>query len=155
MSLTLSSPLLVVADRLSNTTYPFTKAMERGSALTVVPFNQGSVPDGLSSTIYVPRSEWIPTTSSLSPQYQKWLRNRHRIMLVNLLRILGEVRIEKASRQFVMRPTQVILPLSPNHGLFVDYIHNRSIIEDLPGDALPTLEPRKLGRVSIYVWLGP
>jgi fatty acid synthase subunit alpha, fungi type len=39
-------------------------------------------------------------------------------MLVNLLRILGAVKTKKASRHFVTRPTQVILPLSPNHGLF-------------------------------------
>jgi hypothetical protein len=42
----------------------------------------------------------------------------HRIMLVNLLRVLGAVKTKKASRRFVTRPTQVILPLSPNHGLF-------------------------------------
>jgi fatty acid synthase subunit beta len=42
----------------------------------------------------------------------------HRIMLVNLLRILGAVKNKKAIRHFVTRPTQVILPLSPNHGLF-------------------------------------
>ena len=41
----------------------------------------------------------------------------HRMMLVNLLRILGAVKNKKASRHFVTRPTQVILPLSPNHGL--------------------------------------
>ena len=42
----------------------------------------------------------------------------HQIMLVNLLHILGAVKSKKASRQFVTRLTQVILPLSPNHGLF-------------------------------------
>ncbi|OBZ74861.1 Fatty acid synthase subunit alpha [Grifola frondosa] len=42
----------------------------------------------------------------------------HRIMLVNLLRLLGAVKIKKVSLHFVTRPTQVILPLSPNHGLF-------------------------------------
>jgi fatty acid synthase subunit alpha len=42
----------------------------------------------------------------------------HRMMLVNLLRILGAVKNKKASRHFVTRPTQDILPLSPNHGLF-------------------------------------
>jgi fatty acid synthase subunit beta len=42
----------------------------------------------------------------------------HRIMLVNLLRILSAVKAKKASRHFVMRPTQVIIPLSPNHSLF-------------------------------------
>ena len=42
----------------------------------------------------------------------------HRIMLVNLLRLLGAVKQKKASCNFVTRPTQVVLPLSPNHGLF-------------------------------------
>jgi hypothetical protein len=37
-----------------------------------------------------------------------------RMMLVDLLRILGAVKNKKASRHFVTRPTQVILPLSPN-----------------------------------------
>ncbi|KAL1699974.1 hypothetical protein EV121DRAFT_273398 [Schizophyllum commune] len=41
----------------------------------------------------------------------------HRIMLVDLLRILGAA---KSSLQFVTRPTQVILPLCPNDGLFVN-----------------------------------
>lgn len=43
----------------------------------------------------------------------------HRMMLVNLLRILGAVKNKKASRHFVTRPTQVILPLSPNHARLV------------------------------------
>ena len=42
----------------------------------------------------------------------------HRMMLVNLLQILGAVKNKKAIRHFVAWPTQVILPLSPNHGLF-------------------------------------
>jgi 3-oxoacyl-ACP reductase-like protein len=36
----------------------------------------------------------------------------------NLLRLLGAVKQKKAARHFVTRPTQVVLPLSPNHGLF-------------------------------------
>lgn len=39
-------------------------------------------------------------------------------MLTNLLRLLGAVKSKKAARRFVTRPTQVILPLSPNHGIF-------------------------------------
>ena len=37
-------------------------------------------------------------------------------MLTNLLRLLGAVKVKKAARSFVTRPTQVVLPLSPNHG---------------------------------------
>ena len=40
------------------------------------------------------------------------------MMLVNLLRTLGAIKNKKTSRHFVTRPTQVILPFSPNHGLF-------------------------------------
>ena len=42
----------------------------------------------------------------------------HRLMLTNLLRLLGAIKVKKAARQFVTRPTQVVLPLSPNHGIF-------------------------------------
>ena len=34
------------------------------------------------------------------------------------LRLAGAVKNEKASRNFITRPTRVILPLSPNHGFF-------------------------------------
>lgn len=42
----------------------------------------------------------------------------HRLMMTNLLRLLGAIKIKKAARKFVTRPTQVVLPLSPNHGTF-------------------------------------
>lgn len=42
----------------------------------------------------------------------------HCIMLVNLLQLLSAVKVKKASKQFVTHPTQAILPLLPNHGLF-------------------------------------
>ncbi len=41
-----------------------------------------------------------------------------RIMPVNLLRLLGVIKTKKATRQIVTRPMQVVLPLSPNHGLY-------------------------------------
>lgn len=42
----------------------------------------------------------------------------HRIMLTNLLRILGAVKVQKANRGYETRPAQVVLPMSPNHGTF-------------------------------------
>ena len=44
----------------------------------------------------------------------------HRVVLANLLHLLGAVKIKMAStgKHFVTRPTQVILPSSPHHGLF-------------------------------------
>lgn len=42
----------------------------------------------------------------------------HRIMLTNLLRLMGAVKTQKASRGYDTRPAQCLLPLSPNHGTF-------------------------------------
>ena len=42
----------------------------------------------------------------------------HRLMLVNVLRLLGRVIRNKKERHMSCRPIQVLLPLSPNHGTF-------------------------------------
>jgi fatty acid synthase subunit alpha len=42
----------------------------------------------------------------------------HRIMLTNLLHLLGFIKKHKLSRGYDTRPSQVILPLSPNHDTF-------------------------------------
>ncbi|KAJ9660489.1 hypothetical protein H2201_006911 [Coniosporium apollinis] len=42
----------------------------------------------------------------------------HRLMLVNVLRLLGRVIKNKKERHINCHPTQVLLPLSPNHGSF-------------------------------------
>jgi hypothetical protein len=44
----------------------------------------------------------------------------HRIMLVNLLRLLGAIKTKKASRQIVTCPTQVLLP-SPITSWFYEF----------------------------------
>lgn len=101
----------------------------RGSALTVVPFNQGSkqdveaLVDYIYSTLgmdldYILPFAGIPENGREIDGLDDRSELAHRMMLVNLLRILGAVKNKKASRAFVTRPTQVILPLSPNHGLF-------------------------------------
>ncbi|EAU85370.1 fatty acid synthetase alpha subunit [Coprinopsis cinerea okayama7 len=101
----------------------------RGSALTVVPFNQASkqdveaLVDYIYSTLgldldYILPFAGIPENGREIDGLDDRSELAHRMMLVNLLRILGAVKNKKASRQFVTRPTQVILPLSPNHGLF-------------------------------------
>ncbi len=101
----------------------------RGSALTVVPFNQGSKQDvealveyiyttlGLDLDFIVPFAG-IPENGREIDSLDDKSELAHRIMLTNLLRIMGAVKTKKANRRFVTRPTQVILPLSPNHGLF-------------------------------------
>ncbi len=107
----------------------FQRFGSKGSALTVVPFNQGSKQDvealvdyiyatlGLDLDYILPFAA-VPENGREIDGLDDKSELAHRIMLVNLLRLLGAVKIKKASRQFVTRPTQVILPLSPNHGLF-------------------------------------
>jgi fatty acid synthase subunit alpha len=107
----------------------FQSVGSRGSALTVVPFNQGSKQDvealvdyiyatlGLDLDYILPFAA-VPENGREIDGLDDKSELAHRIMLVNLLRILGAVKNKKASRHFITRPTQVILPLSPNHGLF-------------------------------------
>lgn len=42
----------------------------------------------------------------------------HRVMLTNVVRLLGAVKAAKAERRITTHPTHVVLPLSPNHGVF-------------------------------------
>ena len=42
----------------------------------------------------------------------------HRLMMTNVLRLLGRIIKNKRARGFDDNPTQVILPLSPNHSIF-------------------------------------
>jgi fatty acid synthase subunit alpha, fungi type len=107
----------------------FQRHGSRGSALTVVPFNQGSRQDveaivnyvydtmGLDLDYILPFAA-IPENGREIDGLDDKSELAHRIMLVNLLRLLGAVKVKKAARGIVTRPTQVILPLSPNHGLF-------------------------------------
>ncbi|KAJ2001606.1 fatty acid synthase alpha subunit Lsd1, partial [Coemansia thaxteri] len=107
----------------------------RGSTLIVVPFNQGSLQDVKKLVEFVyddsPRSEnlgWdldfvipfaaIPVQGREITDIDSRSELAHRIMLTNLLRLLGEIKTHKAKRGYETRPAQVILPLSPNHGLF-------------------------------------
>ncbi|KZT29627.1 fatty acid synthase [Neolentinus lepideus HHB14362 ss-1] len=107
----------------------FQRFGSRGSALTVVPFNQGSKQDvqalvdyvyetmGLDLDYVLPFAA-IPENGREIDGLDDKSELAHRIMLVNLLRLLGAVKVKKAGRHILTRPTQVILPLSPNHGLF-------------------------------------
>ena len=104
----------------------------RGSQLVVVPFNQGSKQDVEALVEYIYDSKkglgWdldyivpfaaIPENGREIDSIDSKSELAHRIMLTNLLRLLGCVKIQKAGRGFTTRPAQVILPLSPNHGTF-------------------------------------
>ncbi|KAH8693925.1 fatty acid synthase alpha subunit [Talaromyces proteolyticus] len=101
----------------------------RGSQLVVVPFNQGSVQDinalvdyiydlnGLNWDLdYVIPFAAIAEGGSTIDKIGHRSELAHRIMLINLLRLLGAIKTRKAARGSNTSPTQVILPLSPNHG---------------------------------------
>ncbi|KAI1114313.1 fatty acid synthase subunit alpha [Nemania sp. NC0429] len=104
----------------------------RGSQLIVVPFNQGSKQDveALVNYIYDPKTGlgWdldfiipfaaIPENGRQIDTIDSKSELAHRIMLTNLLRLLGCVKTHKSEHGFETRPAQVVLPLSPNHGTF-------------------------------------
>jgi fatty acid synthase subunit alpha len=101
----------------------------RGSKLIVVPYNGGSKQDTEALIEYIYSTlgldlDYIIPFAAL-PENGREIDNiddvselAHRLMLTNLLRLMGAVKSKKASRNIVTRPTQVVLPLSPNHGLF-------------------------------------
>lgn len=107
----------------------------RGSQLVVVPFNQGSKQDveALVDYIYgdakskkglgwdldfvVPFAA-IPENGREIDGLDSKSELAHRIMLTNVLRLLGSIKAQKQAHGFETRPAQVILPLSPNHGTF-------------------------------------
>ncbi|KAI0464498.1 3-oxoacyl-[acyl-carrier-protein] synthase [Komagataella kurtzmanii] len=105
-----------------------------GSCLIVVPFNQGSKQDVEALIDYIYRDVkdeglgWdldavipfaaIPEAGIEIDELGSKSELAHRIMLTNLLRLLGEVKKQKFTRAINTRPAQVILPLSPNHGTF-------------------------------------
>ncbi|PHH55001.1 Fatty acid synthase subunit alpha [Ceratocystis fimbriata CBS 114723] len=110
----------------------YTRYGSRGSQLIVVPFNQGSKQDveALVDYIYDPKNglgwdlDYIVPFAAISENGRQIddLDSKselaHRIMLTNLLRLLGAVKRQKHERGFETRPAQVVLPLSPNHGTF-------------------------------------
>lgn len=104
-----------------------------GSQLVVVPFNGGSKQDveALVEYIYSDKKgclSWdldyiipfaaIPENGREIDAIDSKSELAHRIMLTNVLRLLGSIKSQKQLRGFETRPAQVILPLSPNHGTF-------------------------------------
>jgi fatty acid synthase subunit alpha len=108
----------------------FTRFGSKGSSLMVLPFNAGSNQDTEALVEYIYSlndAEWdldhiIPFAAisetangiELGPKSEL----AHRMMLTNTLRLLGAVKRAKEANRITCRPAQVILPLSPNHGVF-------------------------------------
>ncbi|KAF4125252.1 hypothetical protein GMORB2_4092 [Geosmithia morbida] len=110
----------------------YTRFGSRGSQIVVVPFNQGSKQDveALIEYIYDSKNglgwdlDFIIPFAAISENGRQIdsidskSELAHRIMLTNLIRLLGCVMSQKSERGFETRPAQVVLPLSPNHGTF-------------------------------------
>jgi len=129
--------VVVTTSRFSREVNEYYQAMyarygARGSQLIVVPFNQGSKQDvdALVNYIYDDKKglgwdlDYVIPFAAISENGREidGLDSKselaHRIMLTNLLRLLGAVKTQKKDHGFETRPAQVILPLSPNHGTF-------------------------------------
>ncbi|PGH22992.1 fatty acid synthase subunit alpha [Polytolypa hystricis UAMH7299] len=110
----------------------YTRYGARGSQLVVVPFNQGSQQDveALVNYIYDTKNglgwdlDFVIPFAAISENGREIdgidskSELAHRLMLTNIIRLLGHVKTQKQERGFETRPAQVILPLSPNHGTF-------------------------------------
>ncbi|KAF9873687.1 hypothetical protein CkaCkLH20_08797 [Colletotrichum karsti] len=98
----------------------------KNSVLRVLPFNQGSQHDvqDLAKNL---KDDWDPdfiipfAAISENGRELEELDSKseiaHRLMLTNLLRLLGAIARNKRAAGTFTRPATVVLPLSPNHGL--------------------------------------
>ncbi|TDZ72019.1 Fatty acid synthase apf5 [Colletotrichum trifolii] len=98
----------------------------KDSVLRVLPFNQGSrkdiqelakiMVDGWEPDFIIPFAAISENGRELEDLDSK-SELAHRLMLTNLLRLLGTISRNKRQRGITTRPATVVLPLSPNHGL--------------------------------------
>lgn len=107
----------------------YTEYGGREAELVVVPFNQGSKKDVEALVEYVYKTlNWdldffipfaaIPENGRDISSIDSTSELAHRLMLTNLIRMMGQITNQKRKRGFHQRPTQVVLPMSPNHGSF-------------------------------------
>lgn len=101
----------------------------RGAELYVVPFNQASVVDcqklvqyvyrtlGKSIDVFLPLAA-MPEQGIELDQLGERSELAHRLMMTNVLRLIGLIVQEKTAQNISCQLTQVLMPLSPNHGIF-------------------------------------
>lgn len=106
-----------------------------GSELVVVPFNGGSLSDTERLVKYIYDDEgkdgglgWDLDHVVPFAAVGEGGRNvdridgkselAHRVMLTNVVRLLGCIKTAKETKGIATHPTHVLLPLSPNHGVF-------------------------------------
>lgn len=118
-----------------------------GAVLKVLPFNQGSYQDIRALSQYIQDDDawdldFVVPFAAVSEigrdleEIDSKSEIAHRLMLTNLLRLLGAVARGKRMKGIITRPAQVILPLSPNHGLMGNdglYSESKRALETLFG----------------------
>jgi fatty acid synthase subunit alpha len=128
--------VIVTTSRSPSSNSTFFKELYRGACgrnakLTVLPFNQASkgdceaLVDHIYGSMLLPGEDLdyvlpfaaIPDVGEIDSLDGR-SELAHRAMLVNVLRLLGLIRQRKERNGVDTRPTNVILPLSPNHGTF-------------------------------------
>ncbi|KAI8919392.1 fatty acid synthase [Powellomyces hirtus] len=128
--------VIVTTSRFSKSASEFYRSIyerhgAKGSRLVLVPFNGASFQDtgALVDYIYDPKGlGWdldfiipfaaIPVQGKELDDIDSRSELAQRIMLTNLLRLMGKVKTKKQQMKFDTRPAVVVLPLSPNHGTF-------------------------------------
>ncbi|KAJ2856359.1 fatty acid synthase alpha subunit Lsd1, partial [Coemansia erecta] len=105
----------------------YRKYGSRGAQLLVVPFNQASAQDTGNLVSYVidtlgrnpdyvlpfaALSDYSCDVTRLGARSELTLR----LLMTNVLRMLGEIKRIKQTKQWHAQPTLAIIPLSPNHG---------------------------------------
>ncbi|KAJ2669644.1 fatty acid synthase alpha subunit Lsd1, partial [Coemansia sp. RSA 1085] len=111
----------------------YRKHGSRGSELVVVPFNQGSVQDidrlvhyilgksadnlGWNLDFVFPFAA-LSDIGSTATNIGSRSELAQRVMLTNVLRLLGRIKEVKENSRRTSCPSLVVLPLSPNHGNF-------------------------------------
>ncbi|KAL3420854.1 fatty acid synthase alpha subunit [Phlyctema vagabunda] len=103
----------------------------RGSELVVLPFNQGSAQDCKDLVEYIYSDSGLTLNLDAIIPFAAMSEEgvevenidgkselAHRLMLMNIIRLLSHLIRCKKELNIRNRPTQVIFPLSPNHGIF-------------------------------------
>ncbi|KAJ2739815.1 fatty acid synthase alpha subunit Lsd1 [Coemansia sp. Cherry 401B] len=136
--LTGGAKVLATTSSYSRSTTQFFEDMyrqhgSRGSELVVVPFNQGSIQDidSLASFVFGKSGSalgWdldyvfpFAAVSDIGSQVINLGSHSElaqRVLLTNVLRLLGSIKRAKLQHKSAGRPALVVLPLSPNHGHF-------------------------------------
>lgn len=106
----------------------YTRFAGKNAELILIPFNQGSVADCKALIDYVFNT--IGNIDTVLPFAAVSENGRevdgidskselaHRVMLLNVIRLVGFISERKRALVPSLPPTQVLLPLSPNHGIF-------------------------------------